>query len=431
MIHTTSKTGRPQAVFRTSWGEQIPGLMRLADGRWRLSGPEKTTFTESDERLAVARFLELTQHQRPTVTIPVATAEPTLDSIQEAGAILAKSIHSTMGDGKVQFSSQVDESQMWAWMRHQILRYPERCATMTGIEWLAYGPRLTKPDSPTMKELIECYAAKPTITSEEVARCRRFWKEFVDATNIKDIGQLTHDHVKVYEVAIAKLGLKPKSVKHRYTGIRTVISYGLRRGMNPEDCRRALDTLAMLEVENTNPLNPNPISRVNFWKMYGAAEDAGDQVFAALLMMSLNCCLYSSEVGAVRWNEVDLKRGEFVTRRRKTGVVRVGVLWPETVKVLKKLPKEKETVFNTCIQAYNRFSVHRDWTRYREVAKVKDVTHDMIRDAAFTTACRQSLDQARVLAGHKLPGATDSYVLRDPRFVADACAAIRKEYVLK
>jgi hypothetical protein len=49
----------------------------------------------------------------------------------------------------------------------------------------------------------------------------------------------------------------------------------------------------------------------------------------------------------------------------------------------------------------------------------------MILDASFTAACRQDLDQARILPGHKLPGAVDAYVLRDPSFVADACKAIR------
>jgi hypothetical protein len=52
-------------------------------------------------------------------------------------------------------------------------------------------------------------------------------------------------------------------------------------------------------------------------------------------------------------------------------------------------------------------------------------TFAQIRDAAFTAACRVSLDQARVLAGHRMPGAVDHYVLRQPQFVRKACEAIR------
>jgi hypothetical protein len=106
----------------------------------------------------------------------------------------------------------------------------------------------------------------------------------------------------------------------------------------------------------------------------------------------------------------------------------VAVLWQETVTALKGLPHDKATTFNTKVQAYNRFSAHREWTKYRDAAGMKAVTFAQIRDAAFTTACRVSLDQARVLAGHRLPGAVDHYVLRDPQMVADACAAIRAAY---
>jgi integrase len=155
-------------------------------------------------------------------------------------------------------------------------------------------------------------------------------------------------------------------------------------------------------------------------------------VFAAMMLFALNAALYPSEVGSVRWDEIDLDRAEYVSRRRKTGIVRVAVLWPETVTAVKALTRCRETVFNTSRQAYNRFSVHREWTTYRTAAKVRDgVTFAQLRDAAFTEACRKSLDQARVLAGHKYGGATDAYVARNPRFVTEACAGVRHAFFPK
>jgi hypothetical protein len=56
MVKSISKTGRPQAFYRTSWGERIDGLALLADGRWKISGPKTIKFSERDERLAVARY---------------------------------------------------------------------------------------------------------------------------------------------------------------------------------------------------------------------------------------------------------------------------------------------------------------------------------------------------------------------------------------
>ncbi len=464
MVNSKTKTGRPTAVYRTSWGEQVPGLRRLKDGRWRTSWPNQITFSEPDERLAVARYRqwEAQQNGNGTIAIPQASAtvgdpeslrqaaaalpRPATDPRQLQGTFLPPALLDRQpaappasgspirievdGDRLDFYGSETQANAFWAWLRRLIINQPKLVAQMTGIEQIGYLADLRQPTpSPTLDDLIECYAAKPGITKDEVSRCRRFWVEFARIVGIKTIRELTHEHVEQYEAQVAALGLAAKSVKHRYTRVRTVVAYAMKRGKGSDDCRRALDTLAMLEVENVNTLDPHPITPNDFWKIHAAAENAGDKVFAALMLFAVNAALYSSEVGAVRWDDIDLERGEFSTRRSKTRVPRVSVLWPETVKALKALSRDRETIFNTSVQAYNRFSVHRDWTNYRKAAKVKDgVTFAMIRDAAFTTACRVSLDQARVLAGHRLPGAVDHYVLRAPQFVADACKAIHDAF---
>src|SRR5436305_13666155 len=50
--------GRPTAIYtpKTFKSKPVVGLMRLKDGRWRASGPEKYTFTEHDEAAAIAQF---------------------------------------------------------------------------------------------------------------------------------------------------------------------------------------------------------------------------------------------------------------------------------------------------------------------------------------------------------------------------------------
>lgn len=64
MISTTPrKTGRPIAAHRDRHGNQIEGLKRLKDGRWRAYGPERFTFTEPDENLAIARFRQWQQRK--------------------------------------------------------------------------------------------------------------------------------------------------------------------------------------------------------------------------------------------------------------------------------------------------------------------------------------------------------------------------------
>jgi hypothetical protein len=51
-----------------------------------------------------------------------------------------------------------------------------------------------------------------------------------------------------------------------------------------------------------------------------------------------------------------------------------------------------------------------------------------IRDAAYTIARGVSIDQARALAGHRLPGQADHYVRRRPQFVESACRAVRAAF---
>lgn len=440
MLTTTpKKRGRPQARYRCRDGTEVQGLTRFSDGRWKISATGQT-FVEPDEALAIARFREW-QSKQEGAMVDIPTTHATIDEAADAF------VHRIQSDDRTYIDLPVDPSDaepimvsnwqpspaVWAWFRQQVLTRPLYVAQMTGIEQIGWLRDLERPtQSPKLIDLIEVYAAKPGLSADEVARCRRFWKEFIEITAITTLRELTHEHVERYEAAIREKTLSPKSIKHRYTRIRTVIAYAMKRGKGQDDCRKALDKLAMLEVEGVNNLDPNPISRTDFLAIHAAALKAGDTTFAALLLMSMNAALYSSEVGAVRWDDLDLERGEYATRRNKTKVPRVAVLWPETIKALKAIPRDRDTVFNTSRQAYKRFSIHREWTKYREAAGIRDgVTFAMIRDAAFTTACRVNLDQARVLAGHRLPGAVDHYVLRQPQYVAPACGAIRDQLFSK
>jgi integrase len=459
MQSATKKMGRPTAYHRTAWGENIQGLRRLKDGRWRTSYPNQITFSEPDEHVAVARFRAWESGQRrETVAVPTTSLRPgddatrALDSLPQphrdlrrlTGTFLPPEVLAEQTDAPAPapitvdldgdvlqfFREPANAAGFWPWLRRLILTRREFVAKQTGIESLAWISEKDRPEpSPTLAELIDVYAAKPGVTAEEIGRVKRFWKEFSDIVGVKTIRELTHELVERYEATINQMDLAPKSVKHRYSRIRTVIAYGLRRGKGQEDCRKALDALAMLESAESDNLDPNPIAPADFWAIHQAALDAGDTTFAAMMLFALNAAQYPSEVGSVRCAEVDLERREFSTRRNKTKVPRVAVLWPETIKAIKTLPRDREQIFCTRIQAYNRMSIFRDWKKYREAAGVKDgVTFAQIRDAAFTEACRKNLDQARVLSGHRLPGAVDNYVLRQPNFVADVCEAIRDHF---
>jgi hypothetical protein len=73
------------------------------------------------------------------------------------------------------------------------------------------------------------------------------------------------------------------------------------------------------------------------------------------------------------------------------------------------------------------------WRRLREKTEGRvpeSVKFADVRDGAYTAAINEGAhpDHARILAGHRVAGTTDHYVKRQPRIVADACAAIEKVY---
>lgn len=462
---TPTKRGRRHVPYPASWGENIDGLrFRKHDNRWVIVETGEM-FRERDERLAVARFMKWkASKQREQIEIPHAIAHK-----DDAASILAaiakmsgpvqgmKHVTATdnplaaigspppttggkpvnvklEGDTLTFHRDTVDAAAFWQWLREMIITKPKFVAKMTGIEEIGFLTRLQKPmESPKLEEIGNLYTDKPGLSSNEVSRSKLFWAEFVSVVGIERLEDLNHEHIVHYEAAVLKGEYAPKSILHRYRKIRTILAYALKRGRNPEDCRRALDMTAMLEVKDANPLDPNPISVRDFWKIHAKAVKAGDEVFATLMLTALNCAMYGSEVAALKWEEIDLKRGEIVTRRSKTGVSRVAVLWPETVKALKAMSRDRDYVFNTKVRSYTIFSVLAAFKRYRTAAVLPaDVVFSQIRDAAYTIACRAgTLEQAKILAGHKLGGSVDNYVRRNPQFVVGACAAIREEFYRK
>jgi len=430
---TKRKTGRPQGYHRTADGIRVDGLTRRKDGRWRVSATGQL-FTEPDEKRAIDRFMALVGQQIPTVSIDTNTTVSSMDAgrkqAEQFGARGFVLIRRKNG-WELRFSSPVAESAYWSRVRKDLIERPLYSAAKTGIEQVAYLGELKRPaDSPKLAELIESYSSKPGLSRQEQARSRVMGETFVRLSGAASLEDITHATVTEYEKKLATKGLAPKSVSHFYSKIKTIIAYALKRGTDAKECRRALDVLGMLITPKTSRLAPSPISKQDFWAVYGAARKSGDTTFCAMMFLALNAAMYGSEAAAVRWDEVDLKRGELVTNRNKTGVPRVAVLWPETVRAIKALPHQRDTLFLGERRSYTATMIWKKWNEYREAAGTPAaVQFSSIRDGSYTQACRTaSQDKARILAGHRLPGAMDNYVQRNPQFVAEACRAIHTEY---
>ena len=446
------KAGRKGKPFLCHWDNDRPvhGLYHLPDGRWRVTATG-ARFTEPDHRLAVEHFYRLTGGSaieqligQPGPTFTMGAAEQPgkgmVLSRMGVGLGSAALVKTATGfeptgpkSGVESLHFDLDCPEVWHWVRLQVLDRPLYAASQTGIEQLGWLSDVKRPvPAASLVSLGLTYFTHSAVSRDELAHSKAQWGEFVKvakALGVVTVDGIDHALAHKYEAYVDGKGLAPKSRLHRYRKVRSILHFNIKRGNSIEQCRKALDVLAMLEVKDAHPLDPTPISPADFQAILGEAVKAGDATFAALLLLSLNGALYGGEAAAVRWDEIDFATGGFVSRRSKTGVSRIAVLWPSTLAAIQPLARDRDEIFCTGVRSYVSHSVGVRFNKYRDAAGVKDVTFSWIRDASYSTAMQATdFAKAELLAGHRLPGTADAYLRRNPQLVAAACAAIARAY---
>jgi integrase len=184
---------------------------------------------------------------------------------------------------------------------------------------------------------------------------------------------------------------------------------------------------AVLVPPKKSAVNPHPISREDFHTLLAKANPQ----MKAILLLCLNTCHYLGEGVALRWSDIDLEKRTLVCNRTKTGIVRVAVLWPETIEALRVLPKTTDTIFTSAASKapYTYQAIYQHWSDLRRLAGVPHVQSTHLRDGAYTTAIDSGCDlnRAKLLAGNTT-GIPDHYVKRNPKMVAAECEAIHEAY---
>ncbi len=74
---------------------------------------------------------------------------------------------------------------------------------------------------------------------------------------------------------------------------------------------------------------------------------ASELQMKAMILLGLNCGFGNTDCSQLLWTNIDIKKSRVHYPRGKTGINRDLVLWPETVKAIKTLPRTNERVFNT------------------------------------------------------------------------------------
>jgi integrase len=427
------KMGRPQKPYQTSWGEVVPGLTKDTNGRWRIVTTGER-FRELDERLAVLRFRRSLPNG--TLFIPVARSEDISDNA-DAGDALNDQIeelhHIEHDDGSDEIGHVIDAAAGWNWFRQQLIERPEYVAKQTGIPQIASLHLMGVPKpSITLKELLRVYKATSDATEKSKKEASAPFKRLIAFTGATTLNDLTTERLAAFrEHVMTKCGLRSSgTIAAYFSRIRYIVRFAFKHGLDSQQLSAALDRMKVLYPPpcNTRP-DPKPISRADFNTLLCAA----DGTWRAILLISLNACLYMEEVCRLRWEELNLDAKTFVSHRLKRGhVVRVAVLWDETVEALRALPRRGQSpyVFTSPHGTrYNKNTKINDFKDFRERFGVPNVTFSHIRDGAYTVACQFAEEKfSRILAGHKFAGLTDNYVKRNPSFVKPACDAVYRHY---
>ena len=74
---------------------------------------------------------------------------------------------------------------------------------------------------------------------------------------------------------------------------------------------------------------------------------ASDIKMRAMIWLGLNCGFGCTDCAQLKWKDLDFENNRVKLARNKTGVARNLPSWPETVQVLKKVPKTEKLVFYT------------------------------------------------------------------------------------
>lgn len=390
---------------------------------------------------AVRRFRlwQIEQNSSETKTlVPIPVGAVNGQRVQLAEPELPETVASIgeLRELATQSYQYVDSEGLYKWARNELLRDPREFARRVGIPELAtLTPGSVR--SLSLDAVAESYFSKRRKLSKRWQWQQRvFWKAFRKAVGADTLLEIGPDDMQRYHKSVwdtyEKQKRSPVYVHHRLTAVRTILRHGLKIGNDQAELRRVLDLTQQFEFPRKNGADPQPIAPEHF----AALLEACDAKWKAILLLSLNACLYPSEFAAVKKRHIDLKRGTLVMDRGKTGVPRVAVLWQRTIDAIKayqqEQPHESAYVFTSqtgkpCVTR----DIDRAFVIRRKRAGVPTaVVFSSIRDGGYTAAVEHgaSVDQARLLAGHRIPGVTDYYLKRNPRMVNEACTAIEKHY---
>ena len=232
-------------------------------------------------------------------------------------------------------------------------------------------------ESLRLDEIGNLYARKKFRDSGESKRSAEAWQEFCEtvfpAVTVAQVNEdrlmayndwvyqhRTNAHKTIYKVGESKFipfdkwkkqqGKKYrdtapinalKTIKNRIRKVASILKYASdHRKQHRSEVQELLADFRIIckaPKNGTGKGKATPIHRDDF----AALLKAADVQWKAQLLLMLNCGMHPGEMADTHFEDIDFRRKTLWNKREKTGVGRVGILWPRTIQAIQAYRKEK------------------------------------------------------------------------------------------
>jgi len=355
-----------------------------------------------------------------------------------ADTLATQGVPQSISKPDIRIGFQIDESIVWPWV--QDIFYNQRQYFAEKIEC----PELLQMDlsrfTPPIKlqKLTDVYQEKNPSTKKTKDRTVNCFKALMKATGAKTLPELSQEKLMAWRDSIEQSETikSAGSKKALYGQIKTLISFGLKAGLDKTQIAAALASCKVLWTADVeSPMQPHPIDRADFHTLL---KTAAGGMWRAYLLLGLNLCMTLGELIELVPSDFDLENGTFTCIRHKTRHMRIpraATLWAETIEAVRPLIRSDRKYIFTSPRGckYSSTSRHDEFAKLRDKAKLPDdVKYSHIRDGAYTVACNEGKSTeserlSKVFAGHEA-GMSDAYVRRNPAIVKPVCDAVYAKY---
>jgi integrase len=355
-------------------------------------------------------------------------------------------------------TSKIPESYIIEQMKQIIARDPKAAQEKLGIRFAVVDENGVSKCLIRLTDLLERFQNQPQYIAKNAPISRRqtitemkqIWKYFCDAIGKTTVGEIVKSDINKYaNHVLTEFHADSYSttwVHKRFSYVKQIFNFGAKEFDSHELdqvknwCQSLLTSPEMVIQNHAKLIKPE-----EFRLLLSVSNDFEK----AVLLMSMNCGYYATDLANVRLDCIDWQNKTVVFGRNKTGHVhRAAVLWDETIEALQTVCGHgNKSVFQNPETGapYNKFYFSKLFAKVLKTAvdKIKNdnlkttidakLVHSNCRDSVQTicsikgNGISQSCD---AVLGHRQAGVTGMYTdpATYPQIAADACQAVHDYY---